>query len=99
MKNKKWFMNGGRGSGQTLRKITEVYENKIAELEKKLTEKVTLESLDVVSGKIADLQAQIEKMKNCGNCKNYSPTYGLCCYSLGDEDYDCRLRKWEIKEK
>lgn len=21
------------------------------------------------------------------------------CYSLGDEDYDCRGRKWEIKEK
>ena len=58
MKNKKWFMNGGRGSGQTLRKITEVYENKIAELEKKLTEKVTLESLDVVSGKIADLEKE-----------------------------------------
>jgi len=36
MKNKKWFINGGRGSGQTLRKITEVYENKIAELERKL---------------------------------------------------------------
>ena len=47
---------------------------------------------------IAELEAQIEKMKYCGNCKNYSPTYGLCCYSLGDEDYDCRLRKWEIKE-
>ena len=45
------------------------------------------------------LKEQIEKMKNCGNCKNYSPTYGLCCYSLGDEDYDCRLRKWEMKEK
>ena len=49
--------------------------------------------------KITDLEAQVEKMKNCGNCKNFSPTYGLCCYSLGDEDYDCRLRKWEIKEK
>jgi hypothetical protein len=48
--------------------------------------------------KIAELEAQIEKMKNCKNCANYSPTYGLCCYSLGDEDYDCRLRKWEIKE-
>ncbi len=44
------------------------------------------------------LEAQIEIMKNCGNCKNFSPTYGLCCYSLGDGDYDCRLRKWEIKE-
>ena len=52
-----------------------------------------------LTDKVKELEAQIEKMKNCGNCKNYSPTYGLCCYSLGDEDYDCRLRKWEIKEK
>ena len=36
MRNKKWFMNGGRGSGQTFRKMVEVYENKIAELEDKL---------------------------------------------------------------
>ena len=52
-----------------------------------------------LTDRVQELEAQIEKMKNCGNCKNYSPTYGLCCYSLGDEDYDCRLRKWEIKEK
>ena len=38
MRNKKWFVNGGRGSGQTLRKIVEVYENKIAELEKENAE-------------------------------------------------------------
>ena len=55
--------------------------------------------VDFAEQETKELKAQIEKMKCCGNCKNYSPTYGLCCYSLGDEDYDCRLRKWEIKEK
>ena len=57
--------------------------------------------LDVINGqdvKIADLEQQIEKMKCCTNCKHYAKTYELCCYSLGDEDYDCRLRKWELKE-
>lgn len=44
------------------------------------------------------LKAQIEKMKKCTNCKHYAKTYELCCYSLGDEDYDCRLRKWKLKE-
>lgn len=45
-----------------------------------------------------NLREQIEKMKCCTNCKHYAKTYELCCYSLGDEDYDCRLRKWELKE-
>lgn len=36
-KNKnKWFLKGGRGSGRTVRLLCEVYENKIAELERKL---------------------------------------------------------------
>ena len=77
--------------------IAEPREKQIAELSKHIVE------LQNDKGELIDrcreLEAQIEKMKNCGNCKNYSPTYGLCCYSLGDEDYDCRLRKWEIKEK
>ena len=38
--------------------FAEPREKRIAELEKKLTEKVTLESLDVVSGKIADLEKE-----------------------------------------
>ena len=66
-------------------------------LQSQLTEKD--KQIEELKAQIKELEAQIEKMKNCGNCKNYSPTYGLCCYSLGDEDYDCRLRKWEIKEK
>ena len=41
---------------------------------------------------------QINKMKNCANCRHFSEPYKLCCYSLGDEDYDCRGRKWQIKE-
>lgn len=45
------------------------------------------------------LKKQIEKMKSCSNCIHYSSTFGLCHYSMGDEDYDCRGRKWEIKEK
>ena len=38
-------------------------EQENAELEKKLTEKVTLESLDVVSGKIADLEKENAELK------------------------------------
>ena len=45
------------------------------------------------------LKKHIEKMKSCSNCIHYSSTFGLCHYSMGDEDYDCRGRKWEIKEK
>ena len=29
------------------------------------------------------------KEQTCSNCKHYAKTYELCCYSLGDEDYDC----------
>jgi hypothetical protein len=47
---------------------------------------------------ITELETQIEKMKCCSNCKHYAKNYELCCYSLGDEDYDCRGRKWEMKE-
>jgi len=48
--------------------------------------------------RITELEAQIEKMKGCHNCRHLAEPYELCCYSLGDEDYDCRGRKWEIKE-
>lgn len=44
------------------------------------------------------LKAQIEKMKKCSNCNHYNRTYELCQFSLGDEDYDCRNRKWELAE-
>ena len=49
--------------------------------------------------KIKTLEAQIEKMKHCGNCKYYSPSYELCDYSGGDGDFDCGLKKWELAEK
>ena len=38
MKKNKWFLNGGRGSGQTYRRLFEYYENKVAELEKENAE-------------------------------------------------------------
>ena len=47
--------------------------------------------------RIEELEEQIEKMKGCHNCRHFAEPYKLCCYSLGDEDYDCRGRKWEIK--
>ena len=34
MTEKKWFLNGCRGSGRTIRLLCEIYENKIADLEK-----------------------------------------------------------------
>lgn len=34
MNKSKWFLNGGRGSGKSIRLLCETYENKIAELEK-----------------------------------------------------------------
>ena len=115
-------------------------EKQIAELEKKLTEKVTLESLDVVSRKIAELEeakanleyllegkdneidelkkenkvlaqnledteicengwknrvkeleAQIEKMKCCYNCKHSRTDYVHCITD--------KHEKWEMIEK
>lgn len=34
----KWWLNGGRGSGRTIRLLCEVYENKIAQLEQQIEE-------------------------------------------------------------
>lgn len=48
--------------------------------------------------KIEELEQQIEKMKCCVNCKHYKLPYCLCVYSMGDEDYDCRLRDWELRD-
>ena len=47
------------------------------------------------SRRIAELKAQIEKMKCCGNCKHQ-------CSFLFQDEIDCAnngLPKWEIKEK
>lgn len=38
MSVRKWFLNGGRGSGKTLRLLCETYENKIADLKKENAE-------------------------------------------------------------
>ena len=44
MNKKKWFLNGGRGSGRSYRILFEYYENKVANLEKACDE--TQELLD-----------------------------------------------------
>ena len=38
MNKNKWFLNGGRGSGRTVRLLCETYENKISDLEKENAE-------------------------------------------------------------
>lgn len=40
-----------------------------------------------------------DKVRTCKNCKHYSVPYELCCYSMGDDEYDCRGRNWELKEE
>ena len=47
--------------------------------------------------RIAELEAQIEKMKRCANCKNYNGNEGFCVLGSG-YGYNCNLEKWEIKE-
>lgn len=44
------------------------------------------------------VEAQIEKMRNCANCKNYNGNEGFCVLGSG-YGYNCNLDKWEIKEK
>lgn len=62
---------------------------KDAELEKEKCE---------LLGLIQEKDEQIEMMKCCANCEHNNRVYGLCNFSLGDEDYHCRLRKWELAE-
>ena len=50
------------------------------------------------SRRIAELEAQIKKMRNCANCKNYNGNEGFCVLGSG-YGYNCNLEKWEIKEK
>ena len=45
-----------------------------------------------------ELKKQIEQMKRCSNCKNFNRDFELCFFSGGDEDYDCRNRRWELAE-
>lgn len=78
-------------------KVAEPREKQIAELEDKLANAdYQLEGLDV---RIAELEAQIEKMKKCNNCKHYhNETYDCreYCYF---EDVCKKHEKWEMKEK
>lgn len=71
-------------------------ENKVAELEKE--NKEILEDNDILNKWIDKLKEQNEKMKCCGNCNYFKKDLGLCFYSGGDEDYFCRLRRWELAE-
>ena len=71
-------------------------EKRIAELEDKLANAdYQLEGRDI---EIAKLEKQIEKMRNCANCKNYNSNEGFCVLGSG-YGYNCNLEKWEIKEK
>lgn len=67
MNKKKWFLNGGRGSGRSIRLLCETYENKIADLEKENAElkKVKQVKIEVTRDykKLAkDLQEQGEQL-------------------------------------
>lgn len=39
-----------------------------------------------------------ERFVKCSNCKHWSKTWELCHYSMGDEEYSCKGRDWELKE-
>lgn len=73
MNKNKWFLNGGRGSGRSLRLLCETYENKIAALEKENTELRQAKEGKVVehfeaygqcrdSRRIAELEAENERL-------------------------------------
>lgn len=93
MNKNKWLLNGGRGSGRTFRLLCETYENKIADLEEKLANAdYQLEGRD---NEISELEAQIKKMKCCGNCaKN-----GHICVAEEMQGKLCGKNKdkWELR--
>ena len=72
------FMNNETGSnrsnlnsvmGNMLIRYAEIFQKQIAELEEKLANAdYQLEGRDL---EISELKAQIEKMKNCNNCKHF----------------------------
>ena len=61
MMNKKWFVNGDRVSGQAFRKLVEVYENQITELESKLN--IANTNIENFLGQIADLARENAELK------------------------------------
>lgn len=74
-------------------------ENQIKELESELRRVSLNEQLAINNGKnflkqIADLEAQIGRMKCCENCNNYQHRIDHRCNT------ECKsLSAWEIKEK
>ena len=61
MDKKKWFLNGGRGSGKTFRLLCETYENKIADLEKEN----------------AELKEQCSILADCNTCTSTCKTENI----------------------
>jgi hypothetical protein len=59
MRKNKWWLNGGRGSGRTIRLLCEEYENKIADI--KANCDLAIEGRDV---KIKELKQENEELKN-----------------------------------
>jgi hypothetical protein len=54
-----------------------------------------------LTDKVRELEQQIEKMKCCGNCKNYNNFYRHCEFDA-KHSVECHCNNyklWEIKEK
>lgn len=79
MGKNKWFLNGGRGSGKSIRLLCETYENKIADLQYKLD---TLQGyldhdieydMDKTIQELRKENAELKELlkdKSCLDCKN-----------------------------
>lgn len=56
-----------------------------------------IDCIEWFADRIAELEAQIEKMKCCGNCQTVRDAEGNCYLK---KDGKCKnLSEWEIKEK
>lgn len=69
MTKNKWFLNGSRGSGRTIRLLCETYENKIADLEKENAELKeinthTLSQLNLDNGELIIELTKAKKLLN-----------------------------------
>lgn len=101
---KEWLIKDKGGSiiqslVNLIKEFTEPREKRIEELEDKLANAdYQLEGRD---NEIAKLEAQIEKMKNWCNCKNYQQCLiELAEQGKGMKPSECcvNCKKWEIKE-
>lgn len=67
--------------------------------------KMLIRYAEIFQKRIAELEAQIEKMKCCGNCKNknFDWILGSICGARDkmkvENPLNCKCEKWEIKEK